>query len=234
MGDRQVASILTSLVSPIARIDFGKHRWMPRGFCDPDEAKLGECDLFLTPELREELTSWWLVNRGGANTPNWDLVSTCTVDGREGLLLVEAKAHDTESRAEGKLPGDPTNHEQIGRAIQEANAGLNSICPGWSITRDSHYQLSNRLAWAWKVASLGVPVILVYLGFLHAEEMRRCGTPFSSAGEWQSFILNHAKRLVPQNVWDTRLQTRDAPIWAMIRSLDLRWIASGVPEEVTA
>lgn len=31
--------------------------------------------------------------------------------------------------------------------------------------------MSNRFAWAWKLATMEVPVVLVYLGFLNATEM---------------------------------------------------------------
>jgi hypothetical protein len=205
---------------------------MPRGFADPKEAKLGECDALLTPAIREELTSWWLVHPAGANTPNWDLASTCTIGGKQGLILVEAKAHDTEPKTLGKVSRFSSksveNHDQIGTAINEANAALNGICPGWAITRDSHYQLSNRIAWAWKIASLGIPVILVYLGFLNAEEMANCGKPFRSAEEWRRSILDHAEGLVPETVWEQRIQTTGAPMWALIRSLDLSWVVAGI------
>ncbi len=63
------------------------------------------------------------------------------------------------------------NHAQIGRAISEASLGLKDTMDGWNLSRDSHYQLANRFAWAWKLASMGVPVVLVYLGFLGAAEM---------------------------------------------------------------
>jgi hypothetical protein len=43
---------------------------------------------------------------------------------------------------------------------------------GWTLSRDSHYQLTNRFAWAWKLASMGVPVVLGYLGFQGAAEMK--------------------------------------------------------------
>jgi hypothetical protein len=236
LSKNHVASVLSSLVSPVAVIDESKHHWLPGGLLNPTEARLGECPAFLTPKIREQLTSWWLVNRRGANTPNWDIVSTCTVEGREGLVLVEAKAHDKESKPEGKElgdKGDKKNHEQIGVAISEANSALNAICPGWAITRDSHYQFCNRFAWAWKVASLGVPVILVYLGFLHADEMSRCGKPFVSDHEWHSMVLDHGANLVPADAWEKRLQTNAAPMWAMIRSLGLRWVVAGAPEGVT-
>jgi hypothetical protein len=229
-----IASVLSSLVSPAAVVDESIHHWLPGGLLNPTEAKLGACPDFLTPDLRERLTSWWLVNRRGANTPNWDILSTCTVEGKEGLILVEAKAHDKESKSEGKDLGDRENHEQIGAAITEANSALNAIGPGWAITRDSHYQFCNRFAWAWKVASLGIPVILVYLGFLHADEMSKCGRPFASDHEWRSMVLYHGANLVPEDAWEKRLQTNAAPMWTMIRSLDLRWGAARAPERVTA
>ena len=222
-----VARVLSSLVSPVASVDESEHRWLPGGLLNPAEPKLGECQDFLTSEIREKLTSWWLVNRWGANTPNWDIVSTCRVDGGDGLILVEAKAHDKELKPDGKSTGDKENHEQIGAAIREANTALNDIYPGWSINRDSHYQLRNRFAWAWKVASLGVPVILIYLGFLHADEMSARGGPFHSYVDWRASLLEHGKTLVPKAGWERRLQTNGAPLWAMIRSLDLQWVTGG-------
>ena len=140
----------------------------------------------------------------------------------EGLILIEAKAHDMELKSEGKSISDKENHEQIGSAIREAHIGLNKICHGWLINRDSHYQLCNRFAWAWKVASCGVPVILIYLGFLHADEMSRCGRPFLPHLDWRALMLDHSKTLVPTIGWDSRLQTNGAPMWAMVRSLDLQ------------
>jgi hypothetical protein len=223
LPESHVAKVLSLLVSPLATVDETKHHWVPGGLLNHAEAKLGECSSFLTPEIREELTSWWLINRRGANTPNWDIVSTCTLEGKEGLILIEAKAHDLELKCDGKSEGDAGNDRQILSAIGGANQALNGIVPGWAITRDSHYQLSNRFAWAWKVASLGVPVILVYLGFLGADEMSRCGQPFSSDQEWKSLMMDHAAELVPEAAWERRLQTGGAPMWATIRTLDLKW-----------
>lgn len=69
---------------------------MPDGLLRPDEAKLGKTLGFLSPEMRGQLTRWWLKVSRRANTPNWDIVSTCTIEGRPGLVLIEAKAHDME------------------------------------------------------------------------------------------------------------------------------------------
>ncbi len=93
-------------------------------------------------------------------------------------------------------------------AIQEANAGLEPIVPGWSLSRDSHYQLSNRFAWSWKIAELGTPVILVYLGFLNAGEMIDQGPPFHSAREWNDVVRSYARGVVPDDAWDTQVGTR--------------------------
>ena len=220
---KTIAATLQRLVAPLAEVNPDRHHWLPGGLRDPEEAKLGECPHFLTPELREELTLWWLVNRNGANTPNWDILSTCTIEGREGLLLIEAKAHDKEVRREGKSRGNAENDRQIGAAIAESNAELLKLSSGWAIHRDSHYQLSNRFAWAWKVASLGVPVILVYLGFLNADEMSHRGKPFTSNKQWRDLILDHGAGVIPESAWGTRLKTAKAPMWALLRSMDLKW-----------
>ena len=53
---------------------------------------------FLPDPLPQQLKEWWLKRPLRANTPNWDLVSTCKIAGRDGLLLIEAKAHDRETQ----------------------------------------------------------------------------------------------------------------------------------------
>lgn len=121
----QVASTLTRLVAPWGIVDPLDDRWMPLGFPDPKEAKLGESGQLLPPGVRSQLTEWWLKVPKNANTPNWDLASTCTINGHRGILLVEGKAHRAELKEAGKALGNGQNDEQIERAIEEANQGLN-------------------------------------------------------------------------------------------------------------
>jgi hypothetical protein len=84
---------------------------------------------------------------------------------------------------------------------------------------DSHYQLSNRFAWAWKVATLGVPVVLAYLGFLNAKEM---GQPFTSHEAWERCLLAYADGTVPRTVWNSgSIQVNDTPLVPLIRSVDV-------------
>lgn len=191
------------------------------------EARLGEADGYLTHQQRLFVTQWWLKVIKRSNTPNWDIASTCTIDGRPGLLLVEAKAHEVElsSGGRGKLLGPKAsansraNHDQIGCAIASARVGLqNATSSSWAISRDTHYQMSNRFAWAWKLASMGLPVALIYLGFLNANEMSK---PFGSHEAWEKAVYRHSDGTVPAAAWNLPIVIARTPIFARIRSITM-------------
>lgn len=233
---KQVVLCLTELVQPYGVVDSEKDRWMPQGLLEPEEARLGETELFLEPNDRESVTHWWLEVTPGANTPNWDLVAACSVEGKKGLILVEAKAHTNELATAGKkqpkTENGRKNHEHIGMAIKEANTGLNAHNSGWALSRDTHYQLCNRFAWSWKLASMGIPVILVYLGFLNADEMLN---PFPSAEAWRNAVCSYSEGIVPNGVWENKIMIGDTPIHPIIRSLDLEWrLSRDTAEETNA
>jgi hypothetical protein len=198
---------------------------MPQGLRDYKETTLVDSSYFLSPDKCKVLTEWWLEKPRGARLPNWDIASTCTIEGIRGLLLVEAKAHDKELSEAGKsqptTSNSQVNHKHIGLAIDQANSGLNRVLKGWGLSRDSHYQLSNRFAWAWKLATLDVPVILIYLGFLNAMEMLDQGQPFVSSKAWRICIRNHAKNIVPEDAWEKRLEIDGTPLWFLIRSMQV-------------
>ncbi|MHB1328182.1 MAG: hypothetical protein ACYC2K_08275 [Gemmatimonadales bacterium] len=227
-----IASRLTSLVAPFATVSPTDH-WMPCGFADKCEAELDKAHRLLDGPCRTALASWWLPpTRRGATTPNWDIASTCTIDGRQGLLLIEAKAHDKEltKEASGRhLPENASDerresHPTIGAAIQSAREGLIEATglTGWGISRDDHYQISNRFAWGWKLAELGVPVVLVYLGFLDAAEMADRGMPLANAKTWSDLVLHHSKSIVPSQAWEHRLLVNGTPLVPLIRSTEQR------------
>jgi hypothetical protein len=225
-----VAAQLTNLVRLRNVAISSNDYWMPRGLKDYKETTLLGSSYFLPLDKCQELKNWWLQKPRGAMLPNWDIASTCTIEDVKGLLLVEAKAHDKELSEAGK--SQPTtansqlNHKQIGQAIDQANSGLNRVTAGWALSRDSHYQLSNRFAWVWKLAMLGVPVILVYLGFLNATEMLDQGQPFDSHGIWEACIRNHSKNSVPEDAWEKRLEIDGTPVWFLIRSM--LWYSGGI------
>jgi hypothetical protein len=85
--------------------------------------------------------------------------------------------------------------------MSEASLGLKDTMDGWNLSHDSHYQLANRFAWAWKLASMGVPVVLVYLGFLGAAEMKDRGEPFADYADWSRIVLEHSQNIVPERAW---------------------------------
>ena len=174
----EVAARLTKLAAPWATVTTDD-RWMPDGFVQTDEAELHKAGrLIPDDDVRSRLGDWWFaVRRGQQKAPSFDIASTCTVAGRYGLLLVEAKAHDRELRKEevGKplrppiTPNGCRNHARIGACMAEASLALaGETGVPWGLSRDWNYQMSNRFAWSWKLAELGFPVVLVYLGLLHA------------------------------------------------------------------
>ena len=213
-------------VSPdVATMPRGKPVYrMGRWVSDPvKEARLERAsDLIPSAEIRRALKDWWLaVQRPSTQTPNWDVAAACTIRGRRGLVLAEAKAHAGELSEAGKSFGagsNVPNHERIGRAIGEANAAFSQATgTAWNLSRDRNYQLSNRFAWCWKLASLGVPVVLVYLGFLNADEMDK---PFQSLGEWESILKSHAGDTVDNAIWERGTVFRGTPFIPVIRACE--------------
>jgi hypothetical protein len=112
------------------------------------------------------------------------------------------------------------NQLQIDAAIQQANAGLNGLLPGWHLAQHIFYQLSNRFAWSWKIASLGMPVVLVYLGFLNADEMPQ---PFHSAAHWAAVVRGWAGQTVPAGAWETQMYVNGTLFLPVLRAVDIRF-----------
>jgi hypothetical protein len=226
-----VAARLTALVAPFATVE-PSDRWMPQGFEDTDEATLPEAERLLLSDVRRELRRWWLVVASNdTRTPNWDIASTCTIEGKPGIVLIEAKAHAQElikeetGRRNIEAPvsgGARRNLMRIDWAIRDASAALaEDTGLTWALSRDWNYQMSNRFAWARKLAELGFAVILVYLGFLSANEMSDQGRPLADASDWQSVVKRHSEALFPATVWDHRWICAGQPFVPLIRSLEV-------------
>lgn len=217
---------LLQLMAPVEVRVSGRSRWMPRGHVAPGEARLETFGPEALPDVSAwpSLQTWWLAHKDGANTPNWDLALSCQIGGRPGLVLVEAKANVPELNASGKVlepaasSGSRDNHNQIGVAIREACLQLRRISPAVSISRDSHYQLSNRVAFTWKLASLGVATILVYLGFYGDEGIKDVGEPIKSAQGWNDVFGAYAYSVVPKDLFERRIDCGAAPMWLLVRS----------------
>ncbi len=143
--------------------------------------------------------AWWIVKRNArTRTPNFDLISTATVCGIPGVLLVEAKAHHGELETCGKAfrsSSNLANHQKIGESIAIANRALNAFTSGFKLSRDVFYQVSNRMAWGWRLASLGVPVIVLYLGFV--QDAYWPADQFKSSEDWMQAARDYLGKLCP-------------------------------------
>jgi hypothetical protein len=225
----EVSKRLTDLIHPWGKVDLTDH-WMPLGFTNTIEAQFGRADNLLNPSVGKSLVRWWLALPNIGRVPHWDIASTCLVKGQPGLLLIEAKAYDEELIKEeaGKKQekketfGQKRNREQIrDRMLESSSDFTDSTRMVWDLSIEHHYQMSNRFAWAWKLIELGMPVILVYLGFLNADEMSDLGKPFISHEAWDQLVLLHSERLFPAMIWNNDWLIHDRDFIPMIKSVIL-------------
>lgn len=228
----EVAERLTGLVNFPGVVVSPDDKWMPYGKSiyengQWDDAPIKEAQLDKQNRLelpnentRKKLQDWWLCyGKGTATTLNLDIAATCRIMGQPGLLLLEAKAHKKELSEQDKCGATGENRKQIGRAIAKANAGLEKLTENpWNLCRDKHYQLSNRFAWAWKLASLGIPVVLIYLGFLNATDMEE--PLFHCHADWEDVLKNHCNSRVDNSCWGKSLDCNGTPLVPLIRVFD--------------
>ena len=168
-------SIMNKTLMPFDVVLEDKKTLQPKGFIDSSEFRLqryvNEHRLVnLFPNLKGfNFNKWWNPHGGGA--PTWDMISLCKLNGKDAILLVEAKAHtsefDTYGKKEKDNPSDGTkaNSINIEKRIKEACDYLNNTTKGFNVSINKHYQLSNRVAFSWKLNQLNIPVVLLYLGF---------------------------------------------------------------------
>jgi hypothetical protein len=158
-------------------------------------------------DIQKVLQEWWLVQR--ARTANWDVVSSAQFGDKKGVLLVEAKAHEDEV-CDDTCGAKQPNLARIEAALAEANEAWNKLHHGISLSAKSLFQVSNRLAFAWKLAQLRMPVVLVYLGLLDANEMAESGkTVFHDHAQWYRCLTTRAKVAVPPDAWNRTYEVGD-------------------------
>lgn len=211
----------------------GEDIYIPKGYNDPEEMELREFGPKYLPDLMDwsMIRKWWPDHP--AKSPQWDLLTTFTIEGKKGIVLVEAKAHEAELKWEGKpLEEDASresirNHRKIGECIAEACRGLNEKIPGIIIQRDSHYQLANRVAFAWKLAQCGMPVVLLYLGFIGDSGISDVGVPFRENDHWQRVMGAYMQGVLSQSFPETRIEFESAGSMTMlIRSLPVMEVST--------
>jgi hypothetical protein len=201
----------------------------PVGHRDGVEFELADFCWCFRPRWRvhECLRSWWLPPPAlsqHARTPVWDLISTCTIQGREGLLLVEAKAHEGELDWKGKRLDVGANgqvrarHERVRAAVGDISHSLTAVCGGKvRLDLESHYQLAVRVAWAAFLASKGIPVALLYLGFTGDRTIPRF---LRDDAHWQRLMGAHMIGRLPLGLPDQQVDFPGGASFSfLIRSL---------------
>ncbi len=166
------AEVLTALLQGLPVVVEADHRIRPVSHDEPGEwdvrAFCRECAP--TGVNLEPLNDWWVSE--DYKGPTWDLLAECSVGGRPGFLLVEAKAHESELHSDGKInvatasAQSQANHQKIAESLAHTDRWFRAtVDPSSSISIDQNYQLANRLSAAERLASCGVSVVLLYLGF---------------------------------------------------------------------
>jgi len=225
LGSPGFMAELNALLEPAPVVVPSGAAWMPLGHKSAREARLDTFGPRTLPHAIDwnALRKWWLKHERG-NTPNWDFAATCEIESSEGILLIEAKANVPELGKAGKrldlgaTSRSRENHQQIGRAIRDAQSALEALVPNISISQDSHYQLANRLAFTWKLASMGLPTALVYLGFTHDSGIADAGEPFADAEHWNRHFYSHVGDTIPSSAFERRIATGAAPFWLLVRA----------------
>lgn len=223
---------LLQLLQPIDCELTSESRWQPMGRAHPAEARLSRFGPTTIPHADwSGFAQWWLEH--GGSTPTWDIAMQCDVEGRPGLVLVEAKANVPEltkggkslnkleagrPRSEASVARSIENHERIGAAIFEARNALAAQIPEIAIDRDQHFQLSNRIAFAWKLASMGIPTVLLYLGFTGDEGIRDAGEPFADDVHWQRVFRSYLSGVCPPSALERSVEVNGSKMWILARS----------------
>ncbi len=216
---------INNLLEPRKAVITMYDNWMPKCETHPNEAELKDFLKYnFNPQLSKGIANWWLEFDG--TTPNWDLLSTCTINGVRGLLLVEAKAHCSELHEAGKsLAKDASdnsvrNDKKIGQAIEMARIEIERKHPGIQISKDKCYQLSNRVAHAWWLSNHGIPVVLMYLGFLNRKDMDDgINEIFKDENEWENCFHKHTTKVGIDKIVDKWVDCGESKFILISRSI---------------
>ena len=148
----------------------------------------------------------------------------------DGLLIVSAAAHIGELNSDHSHQREKAALPQIKRALAEASDGWNAILTAHAdnygfklshrvkLSTDSHCRLSYNFALAWKLAQLGIPTVLLYLGFLDALELEPDGRlTFRDHEMWIKCVSEKTSKPLPEEIWDMEFQVPGGAKIAVLR-----------------
>ena len=213
------------------------HPRHPEGHANPEEWTLRQfCRAHQLDRLGfDSFDRWWVPDH--YQNPRWDLLSLCDIEGETGLLIVEAKAHTSEIKDDGKpLGGDASpqaklNHRHIGQCIAQAAQDLAKQFDGIGISRDTHYQLSNRVAHAWKLAECRMDVCLLYLGFTGDSGIADFAPPLVGDDHWRQVMQEHIIGVLPNDFIDRAIPIQgDRTMRMLVRSVPVLEVSPPAPQ----
>jgi hypothetical protein len=205
--------------------------YFPKGLINPKEVELDKAHIPINGSIEycKTLKNWWLGKR--ARTPVWDFICNAEINGTPGLILIEAKAHKNElenTKDKSKAQKGSLNRCKIKSALKKINE---LYC--YKLSADDHFQLSNRIAWSIKLASLGIPVVLIYLGFLNTKEMTisKDDSLLSNAKEWETLVTKYSKdidfedwskKISGEKLRDDSNLSESSFVYPIIRSINIQ------------
>ncbi len=221
----ETAEIFSRLIAGYGTVD-SSDTWAPRGPEAPAEIRIDEVTGFLrSPDHKAELRNWWTAEVVGTRTPTWDIASSCTINGVKGLLLIEAKAHIGELNSDHSGSREKPILAQIKKGFSDSTDAWNDALHEYADARgfklshnvklstDSHFQLCTHFAFAWKLADMGVPVILAYLGFLNVTELEdENRLIFRSKEMWNKCVFEKTSKPLPEEIWDATFHFNGTPL----------------------
>lgn len=213
------------------RVDFTKDfKYFPKGPTCHKEVELDKARIPIngSTEYCKKLQGWWLDKY--ARTPVWDFVCTATIDNTPGLILIEAKAHQNELVKEKDSSGakeGSANRSKIESVLSEVNTKYN-----YKLSASNYFQLSNRIAWSIKLASLGIPVVLIYLGCIDTKELSisKKDSLINRANQWDDLVKAYSekvsfrdweKKISGQQMQDDSFSVAPSFVYPIIRTVNI-------------
>ena len=80
---------INSLIKKYANI-CNNDKWFPNESTEKEVQLSSFLIKNIDGSLGEKIRNWWLAN-GRGKTPTWDLISTCTINNKKGILLVSGR-----------------------------------------------------------------------------------------------------------------------------------------------
>lgn len=240
-SDKSRAEIRSELMSMIAQagmdtstieIDQENFIYYPQGLKFSKEYRFSDPGDLIAETKRKELIRWWLGIDGDTDkqTPNWDFVCTAKIDGKDGLILVEAKAHRGELYYKDPSKAGDVSRKEITRALGEIQGPLAHKFQDIRFDIDSSYQISNRIAWAAKLAEIGIPTVLIYLGFLNCPEMDHGSYKIlRNSEDWKNLVKEYPGKktkgtwaYIPEELWNRKIKFGKTSFIPVIASMDIQ------------